>query len=112
MESFYALLGNSGEFMIVMGSQPKAKKVEDTVFWMEDDEGDIIDRAETAIARGTGRRGRSLQSVVRERRIGQRRLYRRRRRGTRTRGRAARALCQGHRSLEIVPDLESETCTM
>ena len=48
MESFYALLGNSGDFMIALSSQPKAKKVEDTLFWMEDDEGDIIDRAEFA----------------------------------------------------------------
>ena len=48
MESFYGLLGNSGDFMIVMSSQPKAKKIEDTLFWIEDDEGDIIDRAETA----------------------------------------------------------------
>ena len=48
MESFFGLLGNSGDFMIVMSSQPKAKKIEDTLFWIEDDEGDIIDRAETA----------------------------------------------------------------
>ena len=34
--------------MIVMSSQPKADNIEDTSFWMEDDEGDIIDRAETA----------------------------------------------------------------
>ena len=48
MESFYALLGNSGDFMIVMSSQPKANNIEDTLFWMQDDEGDIIVRAETA----------------------------------------------------------------
>ena len=38
MESFFGLLGNSGDFMIVMSSQPKAKKIEDTLFWIEDDE--------------------------------------------------------------------------
>ena len=48
MESFFGLLGNSGDFMIVLSSHPKAKNIEDTLFGMEDDEGDIIDRAETA----------------------------------------------------------------